>query len=72
MEKLIQLTNSDEFKQDWSLCITGISSKALEDHTILSLEAYYSGVETDREGEKNYLGKSLAMGLLLVVLTQVI
>ena len=52
MEKLIQLTNSEEFKQDWSLCITGISSKAREDHTILSLEAFYSGVETDREGEK--------------------
>jgi hypothetical protein len=52
MEKLIQLTNSEDFKQDWSLFITGISSKAREDHTILSLEAYYSGFETDREGEK--------------------
>ena len=52
MEQLIQLTNSEDFINEWALFVTGLSLVPRTGKMIISLEAFYDQFDEQFEGHK--------------------
>ena len=52
MEQLIQLTNSEDFHNDWAFYVTGLNIIPRTSKMIISLEAYYDQFDEQFSGNK--------------------